>query len=315
MSKTCIEPVRAAGPVRRALSGPTMGARWSALAVLPAGFDERALEAALRRAVERVDDQMSTWKPDSDLNRLNAATIHEWVAIPAELATVLAEAMAIGEASDGLFDIGVGEVVAAWGFGFGRREPDAADIATVAWPALRPLRLLEVDVDRNRVRKLAPARLDLSGIAKGFGVDELARIMTEFGVESWLVGIDGEMRAHGRKPDGRPWAIGHERPDPERRDVMGVLELEDAAVATSGVYRHVHKVGARNASHTVDPRTGEPLAGDLASVTVIAPTCASADALATALLVAGRQRGAAMAERLGVRALFVGEDGAVLEVA
>lgn len=315
MSKMSTDPIHVGGKTRHAFSGPTMGARWSAVAILPPDADTEALEQALRRAVERIDDQMSTWKPTSDLNRLNAAPVGVWVAIPGELAIVLNDALAIGEATDGLFDIGVGEVVAAWGFGFGQRAPSAAAIARTKSPALRPPRLLEVDQQQGRARTLAPAKLDLSGIAKGFGVDELARVMTEFGIESWLVGIDGEMRAQGRKPDGQPWAVGHERPDPARRAVMGVIALENAAVATSGVYRHVHRVDGRDTSHTVDPRTGEPLAGDLASVTVIAATCAAADALATALLVAGRDAGAALARRLGVQALFVGVDGTLLEAA
>ncbi len=141
-------------------------------------------------------------------------------------------------------------------------------------------------------RRLAPLRLDLSAIAKGFGVDELARVMTEFGVSSWLVGIDGELRAAGRKAAGRPWVVGHERPSRDARALMGVIELCDCAVATSGNYRHVVEVGGRLVSHTIDPRRYAPLGNDLASVTVLAPTAMAADGWATALMVLGRERGA-----------------------
>ena len=135
--------------------------------------------------------------------------------------------------------------------------------------------------------------------------------MTEFGLSSWLVGIDGELRAAGLKHDGRPWAVGHERPSRDSRALMGVIELRDCAVATSGNYRHVVEVGGRSVSHTMDPRRGAPLDNDLASVTVLAPTAMAADAWATALMVLGREFGASLAGRLGLRAVFVTNDGEV----
>jgi thiamine biosynthesis lipoprotein len=295
---------------RQALNGPTMGSRWTALAYVPAGFDGKALEEALQAAVDRVDRQMSTWRPDSDLNRVNAAAPGAWLPVPAELATVLEAALAVGKASGGAFDIGVGDLVKAWGFGGGNREPDADEIRAVAGrPTLDPPRTLQLDRPGGRVRKLAPLVLDLSGIAKGFGVDELARVMTAAGLDSWLVGIDGEMRAAGRKPCGRPWAVAHETPDADRRDPAGILELEDMAVATSGTYRHVGRWQGRAVSHTIDPRTGSPLDGDLASVTVVAPTCMLADAWATAIMVAGRERGFDLSRKAGVGVLMTRTDG------
>ena len=136
--------------------------------------------------------------------------------------------------------------------------------------------------------------------------------MTEFGVSSWLVGIDGELRAEGRKADGRPWVVGHERPSRDARALMGVIELCDCAVATSGNYRHVVEVGGRLVSHTIDPRRCAPLGNDLASVTVLAPTAMAADGWATALMVLGRERGARLAASLGLRAVLVTNDGEVV---
>jgi thiamine biosynthesis lipoprotein len=168
---------------------------------------------------------------------------------------------------------------------------------------------LEIDVAGCRARKQGPVALDLCGIAKGFGVDELARVLERHGIESWLVGIDGEMRSRGSKPDGSPWAIALEAPDDERRAAMGVVELADAAIATSGDYRHWIKVDGQRISHTMDPRGGHPLQGALASVTVIAPLCADADAYATALMVLGEGAGHDQARRLGLDALFVARAG------
>lgn len=289
-----------------------MGSRWSAIAFVPEGFEVIGLQEQLQAAVGRVDRQMSTWRSDSDLNRLNAAPVGAWVEIPWELATVLEAAFAVANASDGAFDIGVGDLVTAWGFGGGRRTPEPALIRSVAGRAsFQPHKTLQLDVLGRRARKLAPLTLDLSGIAKGFGVDELGRVMTEAGLSSWLVGINGDMRGAGRKPDGKPWAVGHEAPLPGRRELAGILELEDAAVATSGSYRHRTELGGEIVSHTMDPHTGAPLQGDLASVTVIAGTCMAADAGATAIMVAGSAKGADLARSRGLGIIMIRTDGRV----
>lgn len=290
-----------------------MGSRWSALFYARDEGDEAALARRLQGAVERVEQQMSAWRGDSDLQRLNGTPVGTWVEIPRELMHVLATALEIGDLSHGAFDIGVGDLVRAWGFGGGARTPDGGRIAALTGrPSLRPPQQLQLDAPRLRARRLAPVRLDLSGIAKGFGVDELAREMTAAGHTSWLVGIDGEMRAAGVKPDGRPWAVAHERPTPGAREILGVLDLSGAAVATSGAYRHRAEVGGRIVSHTMDPARGGPLDNDLASVTVLAETCMAADAWATALLVRGAGEGPELAKRLRLAALFVRRDGEVI---
>jgi thiamine biosynthesis lipoprotein len=169
--------------------------------------------------------------------------------------------------------------------------------------------LLEIDVAACRARKHGPVALDLCGIAKGFGVDELARVLDRHSVDSWLVGIDGELRSRGGKPDGSPWAVALEAPEDELRAAMGVVELGDAAIATSGDYRHWIEIDGKRVSHTMDPRTGKPLRSALASVTVIARACTDADAYATALMVLGEEAGPEHARRLGLDALFVARVG------
>ena len=314
MSKTSIEPLNPErGLVRRALSGPAMGSRWSAVIHVPPAFDAAALASDLAAAVEAVEAEMSSWRPTSDLERLNRAPIGEWVPIPIGLQSVLEAALAIGRLSDGAFDIGVGDLVRAWGFGGGERTPDAARIAATAGrPSFEPPRTLELDPVGRRARRRVPLTLDLSGIAKGHGVDRMAEVARAHGIGAFLVGIDGELRAQGRRPDGSAWVVGQERPDREARALAGVIELTDAAVATSGDYRHVHEVDGRRHSHTMDPRTGAPLAGDLAQVTVVAESCMVADAWATALMVAGAERGYDLARRMGLAAILVGRDGATM---
>ncbi|AJX68652.1 FAD:protein FMN transferase [Burkholderia pseudomallei] len=389
MSKTSIEWSPGARLNRCRASGATMGTRYGAQFYAPPTADARAIAAALDAAVRTVDAQMSNWKADSDLSRLNRATPGSWTPICANLAAVLVRAREIGRETDNAFNIGVGTLVDRWGFGPGaaaNRQADnewaanrqAAGRHTVdrhtvdrhmvdrhtvdrhtadrhtadrqtkdgrtpdrqparpAGPAnglsgaidarrrasilhgpvpspCRPIdELLEVDVARGRARRLADVAFDLCGIAKGFGVDELARVLDRHGIGAWLVGIDGELRARGCKPDGSPWAIALEAPDYGRRGAMGAIDLVDAAVATSGDYRHWADFGGERLSHTMDPRAGAPLRGDIASVTVVAPTCTDADAYATALMVLGAQAGCAHAERHGLDALFVVRDGDAL---
>ncbi|AIP08263.1 thiamine biosynthesis lipoprotein ApbE [Burkholderia pseudomallei MSHR338] len=379
MSKTSIEWSPGARLNRCRASGATMGTRYGAQFYAPPTADARAIAAALDAAVRAVDAQMSNWKADSDLSRLNRATPGSWTPICANLAAVLVRAREIGRETDNAFNIGVGTLVDRWGFGPGaaaNRQADnewaanrqaagrhtvdrhtvdrhTADRHTAArqtkdgrTPDRQPARpagpanglsgaidarrrasilrgpvpspcrpideLLEVDVARGRARRLADVAFDLCGIAKGFGVDELARVLDRHDIGAWLVGIDGELRARGCKPDGSPWAIALEAPDYDRRGAMGAIDLVDAAVATSGDYRHWADFGGERLSHTMDPRAGAPLRGDIASVTVVAPTCTDADAYATALMVLGAQPGCAHAERHGLDALFVVRDGDAL---
>lgn len=299
MSKTSIEPQR------HALSGPTMGSRWTALFFAAAGFNAAPVQRALQAAVDRVDTQMSTWRDDSDLMRLNAAPVGEWREVPPELAEVLALGAAIGRASGGAFDMGQGTAVRAWGFGPAPADPGAilAALERSKLPAHDAL-----DLEPGRVRKTAPVTLDLNGIAKGYGVDRLAQVLTDHGIDAGLVGIEGEMRALGLRPDGRPWAVAIEAPDPDRRAPLSMLALQDAAVATSGDYRHFVTLRGQRLSHTMDPACGGPLQGAPASVTVVAQTCARADAWATALMVAGPRAGVAMAQAQGLDALILTRD-------
>lgn len=288
--------------VRHALNGATMGTRWSALFYTPPRFDPEVARRALQSSVDAVDAQMSNWKPDSDVMRLNRAAVGKRIAVPAMLADVLKLGVAVGRASGGAFDMAVGDAVSAWGFGPAVAAPDAIREAMSAEriPAHEAIEFAEGSVTRR-----AAVTLDLSGIAKGFGVDRLAETLAELGVRDALVGIDGELRALGTRPDGEAWTVAIEGPDTDRRAPHAVLALQDCAVATSGDYRHWVDVRGRRLSHTMDPRRGAPLLDAPASVTVLAPTCAAADAWATALMVLGAGAGGELARRLGIDALFL----------
>ncbi len=304
MPKTSSEPT---APFTRAtLNGPTMGTRWSATVDADATMDLGVLSQDLAAAVAQVDDQMSPWKPDSDLTRLNRAPVDAWVDLPAEMLEVLVCALDVYRLSAGAFDPGVGALVDAWGFGAERDAPDAEAIRIARQAPPRPTNeCLELDLPAGRVRKLAPLQLDLCGIAKGYAVDRMTAVLLQHGVQHAQAALDGELRAVGSQASGEPWAVALEQPEAGHRTVHGVIELEDLAVATSGDYRRYLQVGDAHLSHNMDARRAAPVNNAVASVTVLAPTCMQADAWATALLVTGPKDGFGLAQLLGLEALFL----------
>jgi len=294
-----------------ACAGASMGTTWSArVALAPADRDDD-LQAALQAELDAVVVQMSHWDEDSLLSRYNRAPAGTWVDLPAQFFDVMNYALWARDASGGAYDPAAGSLVTLWGFGPVRRynhagfyAPDATAVARVqAQRAAAPLTL-----DRERRRLLQPggAVLDLSSVAKGYAVDRLAFRLAQRGLRHYLVEVGGELRGAGVKPDGQPWWVEIEGvPDAATPAAPAVVALHGLAIATSGDYRQYFQQAARRVSHTLDPRTGWPLANDVASVTVLAPSCMAADALSTALTVLGPGDGLAFAQRHGLAARFL----------
>ncbi len=292
----------------RTLSGPAMGSRWTARLDCDAEL-AATLSDACAASIEAVEHATSNWRALSDLSRLNAAPVGDWVQVPPHLLTVLSKALQIGRTSDGLFDIGVGALVQAWGFGPAQGQADPKAISAHLGKALRSFETLELDLIAGCARKTEPMTIDLSGIAKGYGVDVLAQVLVDHGVKQFLCGLDGELVAKGLRPDGQPWAVALEQPDPTRRTGRSMIELTDRAIATSGSYRHFVDVGKLRVSHTMNPRSGGPAVGALVSVSVLADTCMAADAWATVLMVLGDKAGPDYARAHGLQAIFLAQTG------
>lgn len=275
-----------------------------------APFDREDLEQAITERLERINDLMSTWRPESELSRFNRHQGTDWFPVSAETAEVVAAGIRIGRMTDGAFDITVGPLVRLWQFG---PDPHPALPTPEELDATRTRvgrEHLDVRLNPPALRKLRQdVEVDLSGIAKGYGVDAVARLLDERGLAAYLVEIGGEVRTRGAKPDGGGWIVGIEAPTPGRRSVRRTLELRGASLATSGDYRSFRDAEGRRWSHTIDPRTGRPIEHQLASVSVVAESCMESDALATALMVLGPDGAYDWARDNHVAALLVVRDG------
>ncbi|MBK9306671.1 MAG: FAD:protein FMN transferase [Nitrospira sp.] len=267
----------------------------------------KAMQSDVDALLAEINHTMSTYEPESELSRFNRLRTTDWVPASASLRGVLNAALEIGTQSEGAFDITVGPLVNLWGFGpevHPDRIPLEADIAAARTRS--GLDKVSVSETPQAIRKHRPdVFLDLSGIAKGYGVDRVAELMTAHGIDHYMVEIGGEIRVRGHKEHETPWRIAIEKPLSGERSVQTMLALSDIALATSGNYRNFFEIDGRRYSHTIDPTTGRPVDHHLASVTVLAETSMRADAWATAFQVLGPERGMAIAERLHLPVLFV----------
>ncbi|MGE8613736.1 MAG: FAD:protein FMN transferase [Achromobacter veterisilvae] len=287
-----------------ALAGATMGTTWSARMALPAGRAEAAARQAIQAALDEVVAQMSTWEADSDITRYNRAG-PGWQTLPAAFFHVLGHALALAEDTDGAYDPTVGPLVNAWGFGPHQRAFEPPSPAAIEAARERcGWRRLRLDAGRRAAWQEGGTYLDLSSIAKGYGVDRAAMALDAQGIADYLVEVGGELRARGRRPDGQPWRVAVEVPDASDGHALA-LPLEACSIATSGDYRRHAGSGAERYAHTIDPRSGRPVRNNVASVTVLHPGCMQADALATALTVLGPDDGLAYARRHDLAALFI----------
>lgn len=299
-------------PVEVHLSGPTMGTVWRSTVILPADseLDAAQVKAGIEAQLEAVNASMSTYRPESEISRFNAAPAGEWFEVSEDFYLVLTAAMAISWQSQGAYDVTVGPLVNLWGFGPDgsvERAPDAAQVAAARERVGQDK--LRVEGETLRVRKLTDLYLDFSSIAKGFAVDQIARWLSGEGVENYLVEVGGEMRVAGRSGRGDAWRIGIEAPETGRIDVARTLRLGNDAVATSGDYRNYFEADGVRYSHTIDPRSGYPVAHELVSVTVVHPSSMLADAWATALTVLGAEHALAVAEAEGLAVYFIEREG------
>ncbi|MDZ4858660.1 MAG: FAD:protein FMN transferase [Candidatus Hydrogenedentes bacterium] len=289
------------------IEGPTMGTRFTVK--IERARDEATIDAASRRIPEvlgAIDSMMSTYKPDSELSRFNQHQDTSSFPVSPEMIEVFQAARVVSEASGGAFDITVGPIVNAWGFGPEQRSAPPADSEINALLPRVGYLMVEIDAASSSLRKARPdIYCDLSGIAQGYAADRVAKMLDELGVADYMIDVSGEFRTRGRNDRGDSWQIAVERPDAPERTAHLVVPLSDKSLATSGDYRNYRERDGKRVSHEIDPKTGQPIAHGLASVTVVTDNCALADAYATALIVMGPEKGFALASEKGMAVFFL----------
>lgn len=267
-------------------SGETMGTTYTVKFVSSDKETVESLPVAVERALRAVNASMSTYDLQSEISQINGSAPGTAIPVSQELFFVLQLAARTTQLTGGAFDVTVAPLVRAFGFGAGaeKQPPTASELDDLR--AVVGMELVVLDSSRSTVeKKRAGVEFDLSAIAKGYGVDRVAAELEQLGLSDYMVEVGGEIRVKGSKVGQRPWRLAIEHPDPEARRVYATLQLSSkgSALATSGDYRNFKEVEGEWLSHTIDPRTAHPVPRRTASVSVVRPTAAEADALATGL--------------------------------
>ncbi|WP_291328793.1 FAD:protein FMN transferase [Desulfovibrio sp. UCD-KL4C] len=290
------------------LKGKALGTTYSIVIYdLPNNLSPETLNNGIEQVVGKVNSAMSLFKPESELSQFNDYKGSDWFPVSKELAEVVKTAKEINKMTDGAFDITIAPLVNLWGFGHDKQTdivPNDAEIKEKLSNVGSTF--VEVSTNPPELKKLKPTiTIDLAAIAKGYCVDAVSNWLTSQKIKTFMVEIGGEIRTKGKKPNGEPWRIAVEKPVSIERAVQAVIAFTDKAMATSGDYRNYFEVDGKRYSHILDPTTGRPITHTLVSVSVMANTCARADALATGLTVLGPKRGIKLAKKNNLSAFFI----------
>ncbi len=290
-------------------AGSTMGTTYSIKYVQEKSLKSIGnIKKAVDTELEKINSMMSTWDSKSDLSRINQSPAGQWLDIQPDLSELIGFAFDLSQKTSGKYDVSCGPLINLWGFGPKGEKKIPTDLQIAKTMRISGYDKIDLNIKKNKLKKrFKDSYIDLSSIAKGYGVDKIADILESFGIKNYMVEIGGEIKTSGKKQDA-PWRIAIESPRKEDNKIFNrVLKLTDCAMATSGDYRNFFKEGKRRYSHTIDPATGQPVQNNLASVSVVIPNgkCFKADAWATALMASGRDKGVELAVKFKIPAHFI----------
>lgn len=293
------------GDSMESFGGPTMGSTYSIKYLRHADLPAPAgVRVQIEKILTDVDQQMSTYRSDSDIERFNDLPANRCQKMPASILKLVRVGEQLSEQSEGSYDLTVEPLLNLWGFG-----PQAREEKVPAAQALAEVRqrvgYQHLRIDRDQLCKDAAVEVDFNSIAAGYAVDLIAARLEALGIHNYLAEATGELKAAGKKLDGSPWRIALEEPRDDQQVAERVIAVDGYGVSTSGDYRNYFVQDGRRYSHTFDARTGAPVAHTLASVTVIDPSALMADGLSTLLLILGPERGWDYAEKHDIGAFFV----------
>jgi len=288
------------------LSGPTMGTSYNIKYINSDEFPtSKEIQTEVDRLLEEVNDQMSTYRKDSELSRFNQYEGSDAFTVSKQTALVVKEAIRLNGLTQGALDVTVGPLVNLWGFGPEARPeviPTDEELAQrQAKVGIQHLSATETTLTKD----IPNLYVDLSTIAKGWGVDVVADYIESLGIHNFMVEIGGEIRLKGLNRENVGWRIAIEKPSVEERTIQEIIEPGDMAIATSGDYRNYYERDGVRYSHIINPETGKPLNHKVVSVTVLAPSSMTADGLSTGLMVLGEKTGMEIANQHNIPVFMV----------
>ena len=295
------------------LSGKTMGTVFHISVVdLPEAVSAENLSEQIEAELKAFNDKLSNWQQDSEISLFNASKNIDWIDASDELYIVLKESFYIHNLTKQTFDVTLAPLIDLWGFGWKQNDTiipsDEAVVAALEYVGMN--KFLELNPNTKQIKKHIPeVSINLSAIAKGYGIDVLAALLEKNGVEEYLVEIGGDLIAKGHNGEDKPWVVGIEKPDNDGKQIEELVMISHYGMATSGDYRNYIEKDGKRFSHIIDPVTGKPVTHNLASVTIFSDTAMRADALATAMMVLGVEAGMKIADKNNIAAYFLTRDG------
>ena len=294
------------------LNGLTMGTTYSVKINADNAFVEKnQISDDIDEILSEINQSMSTYIKESELSNINFSTISDWQSISDDLFEVIDHAINVSLKTNGAFDITIAPLVNLWGFGPDKLQNKIPTDEIIELTKKNTgYKKISIDKSLKKISKLDPnLHIDLSGIAKGFAVDKIARYLDKRGFKNYLIEIGGELIGKGLNKDNEIWQIGIEDPNNNNDTIKRIIRLKDMAMATSGNYMNYFEKDGVRYSHTINPVTGKPIKHKLASVTVLDNSAMNADALATAFMVLGPEKALSLANNLEMAIYLIIKDG------
>jgi thiamine biosynthesis lipoprotein len=276
------------------ITGSTMGTTYTIKTT-----DSSVSKLQIEQVLDQVNKTFSTWNPESELSLLNLKPTDQWIDVSNELFFVLNQSKKVYQQTQGYFDPGIGRLIDVWGFGVTKVVQKPSRIKVNELLPLSSIRYLQLN--NGQVKKTKDVHINLSAIAKGFGVDQVARLFKKHQVKNFLVEVGGEVIASGKQRD-QHWMLGIERPNNAEPIAM---VLNNQAIATSGNYRNYFVWEGERYMHILTPSNGLPANTDLTSVSVLNQQTMMADAYATAMMAMGSEKATELAKRLNLSVVLI----------
>ncbi|TKB54312.1 FAD:protein FMN transferase [Ferrimonas aestuarii] len=305
----CLLPMIACAQAQKTyrIYGKTMGNKYRVTWVSQPmqGEEVTELQSDINQRLVDINNAMSTWQSDSEISQFNQAKAHQSIEVSPAFGEVLKESLRLHQVTNGALDVTVGPLVKLWGFGPANhlfQIPSRDEVEAIkAYTGVEHLSFNGIELSKDHDQ----TELDFSAIAKGFGVDQVAEVLQQHGISRYLVDIGGEVVGKGSNPDGKPWQLQVEKPTIYIAGLSETIPVTDMAVATSGDYRNYFTKGGNRYSHVVNPISGQSVETRIASATVIAERCATADGLATAAMVMGIKPTLVLAEEQSLAVMLI----------